>query len=112
MFKDIKTGVTIYADLGTTVSRATLRSYDLTHAFLSVIRDTPEYAQFVLANTPPAHAMEYEYSDWWDSDDSLWFGEELFDILNMYAPDGYYFGTTEGDGSDFGYWKYDYDEEE
>jgi len=26
------------------------------------------------------------------------------DALNEYAPDGYYFGAIEGDGSDFGFW--------
>ena len=29
---------------------------------------------------------------------------DLMDALNEYAPDGYYFGAIEGDGSDFGFW--------
>ena len=31
--------------------------------------------------------------------------EELFDALDSLSPPGYYFGATEGDGSDFGFWK-------
>ena len=30
---------------------------------------------------------------------------DLMDALNEYAPDGYYFGAIEGDGSDFGFWQ-------
>ena len=31
--------------------------------------------------------------------------KDLFDCLNDYAPDGYYFGSHEGNGSEFGYWE-------
>tara|TARA_Y100000310_G_scaffold207602_1_gene208134 strand:+ start:188 stop:505 length:318 start_codon:yes stop_codon:yes gene_type:complete len=30
---------------------------------------------------------------------------DLMDALNEYAPDGYYFGSIEGDGADFGFWQ-------
>ena len=32
--------------------------------------------------------------------------KDLFDTLNQYAPDGHYFGTSEGDGADFGFWPF------
>ena len=51
-------------------------------------------------------------SDYWQTDDCMFFlNEELFDIMEDYAPAGYYFGAHIGDGSDFGYWQ-DEDTEE
>ena len=35
--------------------------------------------------------------------------ESLFDLLDDLAPEGHYFGATEGDGSDFGFWQSDDD---
>lgn len=106
MFIDEQTGVRIYADLDDSVSWATLRPYDLVHRFLPVIRDTPEYVQILPLF--PSYALEDQDSDWWDdSECSYLVNETLFDVLGMYAPEGYYFGATEGNASDFGYWKYD-----
>lgn len=34
----------------------------------------------------------------------LWH-ERVYDELSLLAPEGYYFGPTEGDGSDIGWWK-------
>ena len=46
-----------------------------------------------------------------DNDD-VWFSEEgseivmeLFEAIDEFLPDGYYCGSTEGDGSDFGVWE-------
>ncbi len=103
MFTDEKTGLKIYAELNSTVSRATLRPFDLVHSFLPVIRDTPEYVQILPLF--PAYAMEDSDSEFWDSSEcSFLVNETLFDVLGLYAPEDHYFGCTEGDGSDFGYW--------
>ena len=108
MFKDIKTGVIIHADLDGSVSKRTHRPYDLIHAFLPVLRETAEYVQMLPMF--PAYAMENEYSDWWDGNDGWQLAQDLFDVLDLYAPEGYYFGAHIGDGSDFGYWKIDEEE--
>lgn len=45
-------------------------------------------------------------NDWWQTEDCfLFMAEDLFDIMQEYAPEGYYFGSHIGDGSDFGYWQ-------
>lgn len=102
MFKDEQTQNIIHANLNDTVIRATHRTQDLIPAFLDVIKDTPEYVQ-VLPNIP-AYAMDDTRSEWWDSEEAVYLLEELFDTINAYAPEGYYFGAHPGDGSDFGFW--------
>jgi hypothetical protein len=44
---------------------------------------------------------------YFESEDAMWDLEEVTDALNGYAPDGYYFGAHEGDGSDFGWWEHE-----
>lgn len=105
MFIDERTNNTIHANLEQSVSHGTHRLCDLIPRFLEVIRDTPEYDQLVLANMPPSMALDDEYNEWWDSDDAFWFYMELHDLLEDMAPEGYFFGTHPGDGSDFGFWK-------
>ena len=96
--------ITIHAPLNGTLIRATMRSQDLIPAFMSAIRETAEYAQML--NVVPAYALEDDDAEYWDSEEcSMLLNEELFDILNHYAPDGYYFGAHIGDGSDYGYWE-------
>ena len=103
MFTDEKTLNTIHADLNASVSHGTMRLQNLIPKFADVLRDTPEYAQ--LMNVVPAHAAENHTSKWWDGETATFHVEDLIDTLNNYAPNGYYFGTHPGDGSDYGYWK-------
>lgn len=76
-----------------TVSSATMRTEDLYDAFTSELErlDSKRYLQFVLDKSE-------------DPDEQI---EELFDILNQYAPDGCYFGAHPGDGCDYGFWKFE-----
>lgn len=103
MFTDKRTGITIYADLNVTVIHATHRNEDLIPTFMAVIKDTPEYDKFI-EEIPDPVLNGYE-SDWFDTDDATWMLAELFDVLDKYAPEGYYFGSHPGDGSDFAYWE-------
>jgi hypothetical protein len=108
MFTDEKTLTVIHADLNESVIQATLRAQDLIPAFLYVIKDTPEYIQIMFNPIPfiPSYAMDDDDDEWWESEDcSYILNESLIDVLNNYAPDGYYFGGHEGNSSDFGYWE-------
>lgn len=88
------------------ISHGTLRSQDLLPCFLEAIRETPEYEQLMANDCIPSHIWEDESAEWWDSEEcSYLINEELFDILQGMSLDGYYFGTSEGDGSAFGWWK-------
>lgn len=109
MFIDEKTQTKIHANLNETVIHATLRPQDLIPVFLEVIKDTPEYV--ALMNEVPSHVLEDDDAEYWESEEcSYLLNETLIDILNQYAPTGYYFGCTEGNGSDFGYWELDMEE--
>ena len=82
-----------------TISHATLRTEDLVEAFESWIEcvDPKGYAEL----------MEEKDEDYPEEE---WLNEVLFDTMNDYAPEGYYFGALEGDGSDFGFWECDNEE--
>lgn len=40
-----------------------------------------------------------------DGEDVEYILEEAFEEMIKAAPEGFYFGTLEGDGSDFGFWR-------
>lgn len=46
----------------------------------------------------------------WARSELVWLIQELFELMDELSPDGYYFGSHEGDGACFGYWKADEDE--
>ena len=98
MFIDERTQNRLHAVPGESISHGTMRTQDLLPAFLDVIRDTPEYVQVM--NAIPAHAMEDKEADWWNSDDAAGLLESLFDTLDSYSPEGYYFGAHLGEGSE------------
>ena len=108
MFIDERTQNRLHAVPGESISHGTMRTQDLIPAFLDVIRDTPEYVQVM--NAVPAHAMDDEAAEWWDSDEAAGLLESLFDTLDGYSPEEHYFGAHPGDGSDYGFWKMDRDE--
>ena len=110
-FKDERTGVTIYAPLGGSLIHGTMRNCDLIPVFLEAIRDTLEYEQMIMSINGSNWDLcvitapdTFEWDERWSSYEVTCFLDELFDALNNYAPEGYYFGAHPGDGSDYGYW--------
>lgn len=97
-----------------TVISGTMRTQDLIPEFLDLIQNTKEYEQLLANNaTIPTYVFdEGDDSKWWSSDEAWFLLDELFDILNSYAPDGHYFGAHPGDGSDYGFWPIEQEEDE
>lgn len=48
-----------------------------------------------------------EDAKFWDSESAMETLISVIDSLDGLAPEGYYFGTHPGDGSDYGFWKCD-----
>ena len=98
-----------------TVIHATHRNQDLIPAFLTELRcHNVEIAERISKDVPHDSLVSQDVfidpddHPWWTSEDASYVLEELFDELNSIAPDGMYFGAIEGDGSDFGFWKFPY----
>lgn len=95
----------ILPQVGVSVSHGTLREPDLAHAFLSEIdrQCLPIPADL----RREAETLAEGDTGWEDAEIVL----ALADILNDQSPEGCHFGSHEGDGSDFGYWPIDQEEE-
>lgn len=99
-----------------TVSHGTLRQQDLLRSFankLMVMHGTENASRETLDLFNAAHNSAW-YLDRFDGVDSPFANmriegahhtiEALTDALDNLAPEGWYFGTLEGDASDFGFW--------
>jgi hypothetical protein len=97
-----------------TVSHGTLRPQDLLRRFAAELNRLMPYNAFAM--TEEARGVADVLDDMPDEKDifSAWdILTELMDELNTIAAreGNYYFGTTEGDGSDFGFWETEEDTE-
>lgn len=97
-------------ELGTVI-HATLRPEDLFVAFFQELErlDVDRAAKWLEAEGVAVARTWYEkHQEYCTSNDvRLELSDcnvELMDILDEYAPAFCYFGSTEGDGSDFGFW--------
>lgn len=94
------------ASIGT-ISHATLKSEHLIPAFAAELKR--------LAPDHSLVAEAYEMMASWGEDDSeeyeamIELSLALGDALNELAPEGCYFGSHPGNGSDFGFWESDDD---
>jgi len=86
------------APLGT-ISHGTLRTEDLIKAFTDTLESLNTHDAALVATIAEARALDPD-----SEDASAMVNETLIDALQEYAPPYCYFGTLEGDGSDFGFW--------
>jgi len=93
------------------ISHGTLRTEDLLDAFATELswlaRDINDAAQRTIYQELAAEAENAETDDngeLVDADQASDLVNELIDAMNELAPPFCYFGASEGDGSDFGFW--------
>ena len=93
------------------ISHGTLRNEDLIPKYMSIIfRNNPQKAREIWKSSPNllqalCDEKVGQNNSWWDSEEACEIAEELMDTLQEYAPEGHYFGSHPGDGSDIGYWE-------
>lgn len=95
-----------------TLIHGTHRLQDLIPTFINALEGTnPQALERIALSYGLQLETLRELDDdhpWWDSEDaSEMLNEDLFNALNEVAPEGYYFGTHPGDGSDFGFWEHE-----
>ena len=100
------------------ISHGTMRPIDLIPTFMNILKkEAPQRAQEILQNYPDLDealtALEGGVEDeaYFDSEEAVEvLNNEIWDAMQEIAPEGHYFGSHPGDGSDYGYWSSD-DEE-
>jgi hypothetical protein len=81
------------------ISHGTLRTQDLLEAFANTLQ------QFNRTHPLLGEYLDIHANDAWDSDKAAdLLNEGFFNALQTLCPPFVYFGTLEGDGSDFGFW--------
>lgn len=83
--------------LGQTISHGTLRHEDLIPKFEILLREL-DPIEF-------GHLHSWIEGQPGDAEDHDEYVVRLVDALDAAAPEGWYFGTLEGDGSDYGFWR-------
>lgn len=91
------------------VIHGTMRTCDLIPAFLAKLKELdPDRTRRLLEWNPAMRVAVESGNDlnpWWVTEEaSRILNEDLFDALNEHAPEGHYFGSHPGDGSDYGFW--------
>ena len=92
------------------VSSGTLHPQDLVEAGYSAVmryaepgQELDSWSKEILSTIPP-EAWEDRGHLYWDSEGCLYVQEDISEALNSIAPEGYWFGASEGDGADFAIW--------
>lgn len=105
---EVKDGHFIETECKGTLIHGTGNPAHLVPSFMNAARHTVEYAQMVSVpnSIVPSEAFEDDEHEFWRTDQAQELVIELMDILDGYAPEGYYFGAHEGNGSDYGFWEF------
>lgn len=98
-----------------TLSHGTMRSEDLIPIFYSFLKRHATFeARGAFWSAWSDARLEIESGDivaWIEESQERadYLLEDLFEELDLMAPEGFYFGAHPGDGSDYGFWKVEED---
>ncbi len=93
------------------ISSGTLRTQDLLRAFASEYERLLPFNGANLANRARVEADNIDFAEGAADETSQEILNDLTEALNeLSSPHGLYFGTTEGDGACFGFWKLENDD--
>jgi hypothetical protein len=88
------------------VSSATMRAEDLIPKFIAAIRSIEgESIESQLESKLLYIENESAKEGYYESENSQYDLDWLFDTLDALAPERFYFGSHPGNGSDYGFWK-------
>lgn len=71
-------------------------------AFERIEKETGYFGKILDGESCAEQIERWNAGEDWDSE--AWILETLFETMNAICPEGIHFGSTEGDGADFGFW--------
>jgi hypothetical protein len=88
------------------VSADTMHPRHLIPAFIGVLETLDNERAAAIQSEVDQVIGNGGYDDLSDDDQETiaYILDDLFDVLDKHAPDGYYFGAVEGDGCNYGFW--------
>lgn len=81
------------------ISHGTLKLEDLLPKYYVAALELAPHEVEKRASFPPADDA------WYDTDEAGFLLDELEETLKHHAPEGFYFGGSGDDGSEFGFWR-------